>query len=137
MVASKQKKLSEEKQNQIFNEIINKTRGITGIDVLYFLDSNFQILKEHKLSNTSNYLTQITNILKSGSNDILAENFNLQPFHTYTFLSENGLILISSLQPKKLYMIIIAGENEPADLISLLKICKEARISSQDLLSTF
>lgn len=136
-MASEHKKLSEEKQNQIFNEIINKTQGITGIDILYFLDSNFQILKEHTVSNTSNYLTQVTNILKSGSNDTLAENFNLQPFHTYTFLSENGLILISSLQPKKLYMIIIAGEKEPADLISLLKLCKEARMSFQDLLSTF
>ena len=130
--------MNEEKQNQIFNEIINKTRDIAGIDILYFLDSNFQLLKEHKKSDANNYLTEVTNILKSGTNtDTLAENFNLKPFHTYTFLNENGLLLISDLHQRNLYMIIIAGEKEAADLISLLKICKEARMSFQNLLSTF
>ncbi len=131
--------MSEEEQNQIISEIINKTQKISGIDVVYFIDNNFEIIKEEKKTNCSNYLPEVKNIVKSNLANIesIAQDFSLKSFHTYTFLNENGLILVSHLHPKNLHMIIVAGENEPADLISLLKICKEARMSFQNTLSTF
>ena len=54
-------------------------------------------------------------------------------FHTYSFLNEAGLMIISKLNNQEsVYMIIVAGENEPVDLLNLLKICKEARLSFND-----
>ena len=129
--------MNEQYQNKIVDEVISKTQNIIGVSIVYFLDNNFQIIKEFKKVDTKNYLNQVTQIIQSDLNlNALAIAFNLKPFHTYTFLNENGLILISTLQSKNLYLVIIAGEKEPTDLISLLKICKEARLSFQNLLST-
>ena len=116
--------------NQFIDDIINKIKDLKGVDLVYFLDKTNQIIKEHKITGTNNYSEQIQSIIKSES---LLENISRtfldsKSFHTYTLLNENGLIIISRLATlENLYMIIIAGEKEPVDLINLLKICKETQ----------
>lgn len=116
--------------NQFIDDIINKIKDLKGVDLVYFLDKTNQIIKEHKITGTNNYSEQIQSIIKSES---LLENISRtfldsKSFHTYTLLNESGLIIISRLAIlENLYMIIIAGEKEPVDLINLLKICKETQ----------
>jgi hypothetical protein len=42
-------------------------------------------------------------------------------------LNENGLIVFSKVADEGLYLVIIGGENDPVDLMNLLRIVKEAR----------
>lgn len=116
-------------QNQFFDEIISKIQNITGVDVIYFLNKNCQIIKEHKITGTNNYTEEIIEVIKSESLlERVSKTFNSNLFHTYILLNEYGLIIISNLSNvDTIYMIIVAGENEPVDLIKLLKICKETR----------
>ena len=110
-----------EHQDQFFNESIEKIKNISGVDVIYFLKDR-QILKEHCNASGENYFEQIQNMLKS--NSVLFSD----EFHTCSLLNESGLIIILRLDSlENLYMIIVAGENEPVDLLNLLKICKEVR----------
>ena len=113
------------------DEIISKLSSITGIDYVYFLDKELNLVKEQKVKGTNNYLQEILNIIKSESLfEKISKNFYSSSFHTYTFLNENGLIVILKLHNQAdLYVVIIAGENEPVDLINLLKICKESRLN--------
>lgn len=116
---------------EVFDKTISKVKNLAGVDLIYFLNSDFQIVKEYKKTNCNSYLKEVTNIIKSGhlANSITKPLYS-KPFHTYTLLNETGLMLISNLSSSDgLYMIIVAGENEPADLINLLKICKESRLS--------
>lgn len=117
----------------MIDEIIAKVKDIAGVDIVYFLTDN-QIVKEHKNTTNENYLEQVQNILKSDSLlKSISSNFFSDEFHTYSFLNEVGLMIISKLSVQESsYMIIVAGENEPVDLLNLLKICKEARLSFQD-----
>lgn len=113
------------------DEIISRLSKIAGIDHVYFLDKELNIIKEQGFKGTNNYLQEILNIIKSESLfEKISKNFYSSSFHTYTFLNENGLIVILKLHNKTdLYTVIIAGENEPVDLINLLKICKESRLN--------
>ena len=118
----------------MIEEVIPKVKDIAGVDVVYFLKNN-EIVKEHKNTSSENYFTQVQNILKS---DFLlksiSSNLFSDEFHTYSFLNEVGLMIISKLNDQEnLCMIIIAGENEPVDLLNLLKICKETRLSFQNV----
>lgn len=123
-----------EEQGQLFDKVINNISQIPGVDIIYFLsneEGNFEIIQEFNKSNTSNYLEQISSILKAEPNfNNIGTTFYTKSFHTYTFLNETGLIIISKVtNDSNLYMIIIAGENEPVDLINVLKICKETRLA--------
>ena len=119
-----------ENQDQFFNEAIAKIKNISGIDVIYFLKDN-QILKEHRNTSSENYFDQVQNILKSNSTLFSDE------FHTCSLLNEAGLIIIFRLDSlESLYMIIVAGENNPVDLLNLLKICKEVRASFENHMLT-
>lgn len=112
----------------MIDEIIAKIKDIAGVNVIYFLKDN-QIIKEHSNTADKNYLEQVQTILKSDSllQSISSILFSGE-FHTYSLLNEEGLMVISKLNnTESLYMIIVAGENEPVDLLSLLKICKETR----------
>ena len=131
--------ISEEKTSEILNQFldenINGIVNVAGVDLIYFLDDNYQIVKEQNITDSPNYLEQIQNIIKSAC---LNESFGfyLKPFHTCTLLNENGLIIISKLTlSENLYMVIIAGENEPVDLINLMKTCKEVRVKYEDFLT--
>ena len=125
-------------QDQLIDETINKFQTIQGIDIIYFLDKDFQLVKEQKNTDTSNYLEQIILILKSQAlSEKIASTFYSNSFHTFTLLNEAGLIVISRINlSEELYMIIIAGEKEPVDLIKLLKICKEVRNKSPEKQTT-
>ena len=113
---------------QFLNESISKINNITGVDVIYFFKNNL-IVKEHHNSTAETYFEQVQNILKSDFRAIGSSS----EFHTCSFLNESGLIIISKLSNiEGLYMIIVAGENNPVDLLNLLKICKEIRLSSQN-----
>lgn len=118
-----------ENQTILFDDFLSKSHKIPGIDCIYFLNNNYNIIKEHKNSSVSdNYLREIINIIKL--NSLLnppSSNIYSKPFHTYTLLNENGLIVISRLPG--FFIVIIAGENTPVDLIGLLKICKEYRLN--------
>lgn len=120
----------------LFDEVIEKIKDIAGVDLIYFIDNNYQIIKEHNNTGTDNYLHQISNILKSGPlfNKVSTTYYG-DSFHTFTLLNETGLIVISKLtgEFENLYMVIIAGEKEPIDLINLLKICKEIRTKFEGL----
>ncbi|MBI2995530.1 MAG: hypothetical protein HYY52_02340 [Candidatus Melainabacteria bacterium] len=87
------------------------------------------------MTNSKNYFDQIKNVLKSKPlMDEIGELVYTKTFHTLTFLNESGLIVISKLNngtDLNLYMIIVAGENNPVDLINLLKLCKETRVSTK------
>ena len=118
----------------MIDEVIAKVKDIAGTDIVYFLQDG-QILKEHINTSSTNYLKQIQDMLKS---EPLFKSIGLNlfsdEFHTYSLLNETGLIIISKLSAiENLYMIIVAGENEPVDLLNLLKICKETRLSFQDM----
>ena len=115
--------------NQIFDEVIEKIQMLKGIDLVYFLDSDYKVLKELKITEADNCLDQIKEIIKLESlSNKIGEAFYSKDFHTYTLLNESGLIVISKLSTSDtIYMVIIAGEDEPVDLINLLKICKETR----------
>ena len=116
---------------QIFNEITSKVSKVAGIDYIYFLNKDYSLIKAQKIKGTDKHIDQILNIIKLESLfEKIATNFYSKPFHTYTLLNENGLMVISKLPGLDLYMIVIAGENEPVDLINLLKICKETRTSN-------
>ena len=118
----------------MLDEVIAKVKDIAGVDVIYFLKEN-QVVKEHKNTSSEGYLTQVQNILKSDSSlNSVSSNLFSDEFHTYSLLNEGGLIIISKFSVQEsLYMIIVAGENEPVDLLSLLKICKETRLHFQDV----
>ncbi len=122
-----------ENQDQFFNEIITKIKDIAGIDIVYFIKNN-QVLKEHRNTSSESYLTQVQNMVKSESLlELIGSNLFSNEFHTYSLLNESGLMIISKFGSKEsLYMIIVAGENEPVDLLNLLKICKETQISFHD-----
>ncbi len=116
-------------QEQFFNEVILKIKNVVGVDVIYFLKNNVILNKHHNFP-CDTYLEQVQNILKSDPS--LGTNLFSDEFHTYSFLNEAGLMVISKLSNVEgLYMIIVAGENEPVDLLNLLKICKETRLSFQ------
>jgi len=114
----------------MIDEVIAKVKDVVGVDLVYFLKNN-QIIKEHNNTASESYLEQVQNILKSDSLlKSISSNMFSEEFHTCSFLNKTGLMIISKLESQEgLYMIIIAGENEPVDLLSLLKICKEARLS--------
>lgn len=112
-------------QTQLFDEAIVKLKNIEGVDLIYFLNENYEIVKEHRITESNDYLEQVLNIIKSNFNS-LATPLNSNQFHTYTLLNEAGLVIISKIE--NLYMVIIAGENDPVDLINLLKNCKEIRL---------
>ena len=114
----------------MIDEVIAKVKDVAGVDLVYFLKNN-QIIKEHNNTASESYVEQVQNILKSDSLlKSISSNMFSEEFHTCSFLNKAGLMIISKLESQGgLYMIIIAGENEPVDLLSLLKICKEARLS--------
>lgn len=114
----------------MLDEIIAKVQNVGGVDLIYFLDNTYQVIKEKRNNiETNNYLEQILNIIKLESiTDELGTTFYSKVFHTYTLLNETGLVVISKISNLGLYMIVIAGENDPVDLINLLKICKEVRL---------
>ena len=125
----------EETQNQVFEKVIDTIKNIAGVDLIYFLDNNYQIIKEHSNTGIDNYLKEISNILKSEPvfNKVSTTYYG-DSFHTFTLLNETGLIVVSKLHStENFHMIVIAGEKEPIDLINLLKICKEARIKIEAL----
>ncbi len=122
--------MNSESLNTYISETTSTIQKITGIDLIYFLDINFQIIKEHKLKEVTNCIQEIKNIVKSAM-ELKETNTPLykKPFHTMTLLNENGLFIIVKLgDTEGLYLVIIAGESEPVDLIGLLKICKELRV---------
>ena len=117
--------------NDFLDQQLNKIKTLPGINSLYLLGSDFEIHKEWINTPDSIYLEQVKNIIKSKCfEEFEGALNNPKPFHTFTFLNETGLIIITKLDfigfP---YLIVIAGENEPVDLINLLKICKETRLS--------
>ena len=118
----------------MLDEVISKVKDVAGVDVVYFLKNN-EIVKEHRNTSSDNYLTQVQNILKSNSSlNSISSNLFSDDFHTCSFLNEAGLMIVSKFSNQEsLYMIIVAGENEPVDLLSLLKICKEIRLSFQNV----
>lgn len=122
--------MNEEEQNKFFDSIISKINNITGVDYIYFLDKESQIIKEYQFKGTNNYSEQISSIINS--EQLLKKigvNLYSKEFHTYTLLNENGLIVILKLPSQEnIHMVVIAGESEPVDLINLLKICKESRL---------
>ena len=130
--------MNSEEQNQFFDHAINKIKGIPGIDYIYVLNQDLILIREKKINGNDNHLEEITTVLKSESliNKIATNSYS-KPFHTYTFLNENGLVVILKLQSSDtFYIVVMAGENEPVDLINLLKICKEARFDFGKQLET-
>lgn len=117
--------------NQFLDEVIKKIQMLKGIDLVYFLDSDYKVLKELKITEADNCLDQIKEIIKLESlSNKIGEAFYSKDFHTYTLLNESGLIVISKLSTSDtIYMVIVAGEDEPVDLINLLKICKETHFT--------
>ena len=125
----------DEIQNTFFDKIINEVKIITGVNCIFFLDSNYQSIKEHKINDSKTYQQEIQNLFKSEALfEKIGNNFYSKPFHTYTMLNEHGLIVITKMEnPKEnFYMVIIAGEKEPVDLINLLKTCKESRLDFEN-----
>lgn len=129
-------------QDKFCDEIISNITKISGVDCIYFLSNDYEVIKEKNVKGTSNYSEQILNIVRPKSFfEKISSDFYSKPFHTYTLLNENGLVVISrfflnSDSEDNLYLVIIAGENEPVDLINLLKICKECRFSFKNLLKS-
>lgn len=123
--------------NQHFvNDVISKVKDIPGIDVVYFLNENKELIKEHKNNEGGNYLKEVKNLCDAEGvlNSVSSEVFKSE-FHTRYFLNEDGLIIISKIGNKNnIYLVMIAGENEPVDLLNLLKICKESHLSYQQYL---
>lgn len=109
---------------KFLDEITASFQKMAGVDLVYFLDSSYQIVKKSNNDGRANYLDQVLNIINS------AGNFNAsrrnKELKTYTLLNEDGLILISKVDVLGgLYMVVIGGENDPVDLITLLKLVKE------------
>ena len=117
----------------MIDEVIAKVKNVAGVDVIYFLKDS-QIIKEHNNTTNENYLEQVQNLIKSESLlKSIGSNLLSDEFHTYSLLNEAGLMIVSKLNNQEnLYMIIVAGENAPVDLLNLLKICKETRLSFND-----
>jgi hypothetical protein len=116
-------------KESFFNELISKTKELSGLDVIYLIDDSFQVTNVHKVNDTSDYLNNIINLIKKqDSLEEVSKPLFSDNFHTYTLLNESGLILITRLSSdENCYLVVIAGENNPVDLINLFKICKEAR----------
>lgn len=113
------------------NDLISRMKSIAGIDTVYFLDENKKPLKEFHYNEQENYLTQIQELFRlQPVSDSISSSLFQSEVHTKYFLNEDGLIIISKLS-SNLYMAIVAGEDQPADLLNLLKICKESRINYQ------
>lgn len=127
----------EEGLENFLNEMVKKVKALSGIDLVYFLNGNSKVVKESRFTSANNYLDQILDIVNSEELlDNIATGKDLGSFHTYTLLNESGLIVVSKItNPRNLYMIIVAGENEPVDLVSLLKICKEFRLDAKSQFS--
>lgn len=122
----------EENVEVLLDNVVKEIQDLRGIDLVYFLNGNNQIIKEIKFTNASNYLDQVLGVIGSEPllND-LSSFRDLGSLHTFSLLNESGLIVISKMiSPVNLYLIVIAGENEPVDLVNLLKICKEFRLST-------
>lgn len=115
--------------NLHFEKFIAKIQKVPGVDCIYFLNNNYDMIKELNTKKTDNHLDQVKNIIKAESLFSNIEKGLYQtPFHTYTLLNESGLIAISKLcLAETYYMVTIAGENEQVDLIHLLKVYKENR----------
>jgi hypothetical protein len=116
-----------QEQNQLIGEAVSKLEKLAGVNYIYFLSRDLQTINEKKITGNNNYLDQVKNIL--GSEELFKKvqsAFYEKEFHTFTLLNESGLIIISKLG-EYLYLVVIAGENEPVDLINLLKTCKESR----------
>ena len=127
--------MTEQEQNQLIGEVVTRLEKLGGINYIYFLDNHKQIINDKKLTGNNNYLDQVKNILASKELFKKAESaFYEKEFHTYTLLNESGLIIISKFGGH-LYMVVIAGENEPVDLMNLLKTCKEYRKKFSNLLN--
>ncbi len=127
--------MTEQEQNQLIGEVVARLEKLGGINYIYFLDNHKQIISDKKLTGNNNYLDQVKNILASEELFKKAESaFYEKEFHTYTLLNESGLIIISKFGGH-LYMVVIAGENEPVDLMNLLKTCKEYRKKFSNVLN--
>lgn len=126
--------MNPEEQNQFFVRTFGKIKKIAGIDHIYALNKERTLIKEEKISGNDNHLSEIANILKSESAiEKLATTSYSKTFHMYTFLNENGLTVILKLKSSDtFYIVVIAGENEPVDLINLLKTCKETRLDFEN-----
>ena len=119
--------MDSSQQVLFFDEIISKVRGVSGVDLIYFIDSNNQMIEEYKISPVENHFEQVLNIIKlEPLSDKLSSFFYSLPFHTCTLLNEAGVIVISKItNPENSYLIVIAGEKEPVNLLNLIKVCKE------------
>ena len=119
--------LSEENEEDRFltmDNVLSLFCGIGGVDLAYLLDNNYNLLRQKQKSGKNNYLGEIQNIIKSTLN--IDGLLYQKPFHTYTLLNENGLIVISKLN--NMFLVVVGGENDPVDLIALLKSVKEAPV---------
>lgn len=120
---------SKKESSVIFEKNLSDIINIPGVDLIYFLDSDYKISKSYKKNNVDFHLDEVKNVIKIESGSKLSKD-EPSGFHTMSFLSENGLIIISKLCTQdKQYLIAIAGEREPVDLIKLLKCCKEMKTS--------
>lgn len=125
--------LEEDGENTVdsISKMFTTFDDIVGVDTMYCLDEDLHLLKEKNISGSNKYLEQVLNVLQSSKN--INARFYSKPFHTYTLLNENGLILISKVNINNgVYLVVIGGENEPVDLISLLKTVKEIRKGSSN-----
>ena len=120
---------------QFFDEVYSKIQNIGGVDLIYFLNDS-KIVREYKKTDANNHLEEILNIIKSEPElDNISKTFYSNSFHTFTLLNEAGLMIILKMgKSEKLYLVVIAGEKEPVDLIKLLKTCKEIRSNGPDVL---
>lgn len=108
----------------LLDKITNLLEKVEGIDLVYFLDSSFQIIKKSSNNGKATYFDQVLNIISAAGNFYTTDGS--KPSQMYTLLNEEGLIVISKLDILGgLYMVVIGGENEPVDLINLLKLVKE------------
>lgn len=114
-------------QNQFLEGALNEISGLEGIDVVYALDGSNNVISEINNSGTGNYLSQVVKLisLESVSNEI-GNSLYEKPFKTCTLLNEDGLMIITKIDLEDdIYIIIVAGEAEPVDLINLLRMVKE------------
>lgn len=116
----------QEKQNEFFDALLSKIDIIQGVDLICFLNKDFQVIREKNKSLIDLNVDNISNIIKSGIFNPENSTFS-SPFKTCTLLNDNGLIIISKVSDKyDLYMVVFGGEKEPVDIINLLKLVKEA-----------
>ena len=77
--------MNKEELNNFFEGSISKFSNITGIDIIYFVDNDYQIIKEQKINNTDNYFQQILNIVKLETLiDKTGTSVYEKPFHVLT-----------------------------------------------------